>query len=111
MIRKNRQTLGILLMLVCVICLCMGQFIWKKYDGILPLLLGFAVYIVGALSMLVALGYGKLSVLQPINSLSIVLSAVLGVAFFQETLSPLRIIGMVVIMAGVIILTRGADQE
>ena len=107
---KKHQAYGILLMLVCVICLCMGQFIWKKYDGIIALVSGFIVYGIGALAMLVALGFGKLSVLQPINSLSIVLSAILGYFFFEEQLTPLRIIGIVIIMTGVIILTRGSEK-
>ena len=109
--KPERQTLGILLMLICVVCLCMGQFIWKRYEGIPALISGFLVYGAGALAMLVALRFGKLSVLQPINSLSIVLSAVLGVLFFQETLNPLRLIGMAVIMLGVVILTRGGTRE
>ena len=98
-------------MLLCVVCLCMGQFIWKRYEGLPALACGFLVYGIGALAMLVALRFGKLSVLQPINSLSIVLSAVLGVLFFQEHLSPLRIAGMVIIMVGVLILTRGGSKE
>ena len=109
--KTARQAVGIGLMLICVVCLCMGQFIWKKYDGPIALIGGFAIYGIGALSMLAALSFGKLSVLQPINSLSIVLSAVLGAVFFQEELTPLRIAGIAVIMTGVFVLTRGRDEE
>ena len=109
--KTGKQAIGILLMLLCVVCLCMGQFIWKKYEGIWALAGGFLIYGIGALAMLIALRFGKLSILQPINSLSIVLSAVLGVLFFQEHLSPLRIAGMVIIMVGVLILTRGGSKE
>ena len=41
--KPGSQTIGILLMLLCVVCLCMGQFIWKKYDGVIALAAGFVI--------------------------------------------------------------------
>ena len=103
----GKNKIGILLMLLCAVCLCTGQFIWKRYDGLLPLAAGFAVYGIGALSMLCAYRFGSLSVLQPINSISYVVSAVLGALYFQEQITLLRIIGIIVIMGGVILLAHG----
>ena len=98
---------GILLMLVCSCCLCAGQFIWKCWDGILPLLAGFAIYGAGALAMLAAYRFGSLSTLQPINSISYVISTILGYFAFQEQITVGKIVGILAIMAGVILLARG----
>lgn len=89
----------------------MGQFIWKRYDGLLPLIIGFGVYGLGALSMLCAYRFGCLSVLQPINSVSYVIAAVLGYIFFRETITVGKLAGIVAIMAGVFLLARGEVSE
>lgn len=108
MAEKGRCTgkLGVLLMLLCAICLSMGQFIWKCYDGLLSLIIGFGVYGLGALSMLCAYRFGNLSVLQPINSVSYVIAAVLGSIFFHEPITAGKAIGIIVIMIGVFLLAR-----
>ena len=98
-------------MLLCAVCLCLGQFIWKRYNGIAPLMAGFAVYGIGALAMLAAYRFGSLSVLQPVNSVSYVIAAVLGAVFFQEKVSFLRIAGILLIMAGVTVLASDKSGE
>lgn len=108
---KKTSYLGILLMLLCAICLSLGQFIWKCYDGILPLIIGFGIYGLGALSMLCAYRFGSLSVLQPINSVSYVIAAVLGNIFLNEAITPGKVFGIVFIMAGVFFLARGEVRE
>lgn len=104
--QEHMGSLGVLLMLICACCLCAGQFIWKCWDGILPLVSGFGVYGIGALAMLVAYRFGSLSTLQPINSVSYVLSAVLGLVVFDEAITVGKIIGILVIMTGVVLLTK-----
>lgn len=108
-IKETQKTsgLGIGLMLVCAVCLCMGQFIWKRYDGLVPMAVGFVIYGLGALAMLIAYRFGSLSVLQPINSVSYIISAILGAAFFQEAITLGRLLGILIIMAGVAFLARG----
>lgn len=108
---KKTNYLGILLMLLCAICLSLGQFIWKCYDGILPLIIGFGIYGLGALSMLCAYRFGSLSVLQPINSVSYVIAAVLGSIFLNEAITPGKVFGIVFIMTGVLFLARGEVTE
>lgn len=108
--KKNKtQTswIGVALMLSCAVCLSMGQFIWKCYDGLLPLIIGFGIYGLGALAMLCAYRFGSLSVLQPINSISYVIAIVLGSIFFNEIITVGKIIGIAAIMAGVFLLARG----
>lgn len=104
---KRTTKTGVILMLFCACCLCGGQFIWKRWDGILPLLAGFMVYGMGALAMLVAYRFGDLSTLQPINSVSYVVSAVLGYLAFQEPVTAGKVIGIIAIIAGVILLAKG----
>lgn len=104
--KRRTGMLGVLLMLLCAVCLCAGQFIWKCYSGGLPLITGFAIYGLGALAMLCAYRLGSVSALQPINSVSYVLAAVLGNAFFHEPISIGKAAGIVVIMAGVILLAQ-----
>lgn len=98
-------------MLFCAVCLSLGQFIWKRYDGLLPLVIGFGIYGLGALSMLCAYRFGSLSVLQPINSVSYVIAAVLGYIFFSEDITVGKLVGIGAIMAGVFLLARGEVSE
>lgn len=109
--KKQTAWIGILLMLICAVCLCTGQFIWKCYDGLIPLIVGFGIYGFGALSMLCAYRFGSLSVLQPINSVSYVIAAVLGSVFLHETITVGKVAGIILIMAGVIFLARGEVAE
>ena len=107
---KNKK--GILLMLVSSICACVGQLFWKLSAtyGILIMLLGFCFYGVGALVMLIAYRFGKLSVLQPMLSLNYVLSIVLGALILHESVTILKCIGVLIIIAGVILIA-GGDEE
>ena len=63
--QKNKK--GILLMLISSICVCVGQLLWKisAEKGFPIMLAGFCFYGLGALIMIIAYKYGKLSVLQP----------------------------------------------
>lgn len=88
----------------------MAAVIWKQYDTVLPLLLGFAIYGLGALSMMCAYRFGELSVLQPINSITYVISAILGAFCFQEPITIFKLTGIVIIMAGVIVLAGSSEK-
>jgi len=72
--------------------------------------LGFVFYGAGALIMIIAYKFGKLSVLQPILSLNYALSIVLGFVFLDETITALKVVGVLVIMSGVICIA-GGDEE
>lgn len=109
-IKKNRT--GILLMLLSSICVCVGQLLWKlsAEHGFITLLAGFCFYGVGALVMIVAYRFGKLSVLQPMLSLNYVLSILLAAIVLKEEISILKCVGVLVIIAGVIMIA-GGDEE
>lgn len=109
-IQKNKK--GILLMLVSSICVCVGQLFWKlsAESGIVIMLAGLCFYAVGALVMILAYRFGKLSVLQPMLSLNYVLSIFLAAAVLKEEITILKCVGVLVIIAGVIMIA-GGDEE
>ena len=109
-IQMNKK--GILLMLISSLCVCVGQLLWKLSSdkGIIVMLAGFLFYGAGALVMLVAYRFGKLSVLQPMLSLNYVLSIILAAVVLKESITILKCIGVIVIIAGVVLIA-GGDEE
>lgn len=99
-------------MLISSICVCVGQLLWKlsAKHGIIVMLAGFCVYGIGALIMIVAYKFGKLSVLQPMLSLNYVLSIALAALVLKEEITIPKCIGVMVIIAGVIMIA-GGDEE
>lgn len=108
--QKNNHVIGVSLMLICTACVCIGQLVWKVSDSIPGIFFGFVIYGIGALFMIYAYHYDDVSVLQPINSISYVVSAVLGALLFQETISPLKILALAVILLGVFVLAGGGRK-
>ncbi len=99
-LKKNKY--GIILMLFSSVLVCFGQYFWKKADGNLWILaLGFLLYGLGALFMLVAYKFGSLSVLQPILSLNYVFALLIGYFLLKETITVFDIIGISIIFVGV----------
>lgn len=109
-LKKNKK--GILLMIVSSICACVGQLFWKLsgMENIFYLLVGFALYGLGALVMLYAYKFGKLSVLQPILSLNYVLTIILAATVLHETITLLKVIGILIIMCGVFLIGGGDES-
>lgn len=108
-LKKNKK--GILLMMVSSVCVCFGQLFWKLSVslGILSLLFGFFLYGIGALVMVIAYKYGKLSVLQPVLSLNYVLTIILAITVLNEKITLLKTGGIIVIIIGVILIGGGDD--
>ena len=106
-IKKNKN--GILLMVLSSICVCFGQLLWKMSDdkGFIYLLLGFFLYGIGALIMLIAYKFGSLSVLQPMLSLNYIISLVIGHQILNEDIDLKRIIGITVVIIGVVFIAGG----
>ena len=93
------------------ICVCLGQLLWKlsnKY-GMITLILGFALYGIGAIIMVFAYRYGSLSVLQPILSLNYVFSIILAFVILHEKITLLKVIGVLIIIFGVILIAGGDE--
>ncbi len=103
---------GVLLMLSSSLCVCIGQLLWKisvNY-GIIYTLLGFVLYGIGALLMIVAYKYGKVSVLQPILSVNYVLSLFIAITVLGEKLTICKAIGALIITLGVCLIA-GSDKK
>ena len=100
------------MMIVSSICACVGQLLWKlsAVEGIMMMLAGFVLYGIGALVMIAAYRFGKLSVLQPILSLNYVLSIVLAALVLKEVVTIIKCIGVLVLIAGVVLIA-GGDEE
>lgn len=109
--KKNR--VGILLMVCSSIFVCFGQLLWKlSVDGsFFYLVLGFVLYGIGALAMIVAYRFGKVSILQPILSLNYILSIVLAATVLNETITLLKCVGVLIIFAGVLLIAGGDEVE
>ncbi len=113
-LKKNGK--GIALMLICSLCLCSSQLLWKtmgNYEmprSIIQLMIGFVICGGGGIAMVYAYRCGELSVIHPLNSASYVFSTILSVAVLHEPLVPLKVIGIAVVIVGVIFI-GGSDEE
>ena len=107
--RKNRK--GIVLMLFSSLFVCTGQLMWKMATekGIVWVLLGYGLYGIGALIMIIAYRFGSLSVLQPMLSLNYVLSMLLDVFILNETITVTKLAGVFIIITGVILIGGGDE--
>ncbi len=110
-LKRNRK--GIALMILSSICACIGQLFWKLAMGNSKMLfylgIGFFMYGIGAFVMLIAYRFGKLSVLQPMLSLNYIVTILLGAFVLNETITYLKMIGILVIMFGVILIGGGDE--
>lgn len=108
-IKSNKR--GIFLMIVSALLASFGQMFWKMYhtEGLWALLLGFVLYGGGALIMIVAYRFGKLSVLQPMLCLSYVFGIFIAVFILRETMSPLRLAGIITVIFGVVMIAGGDE--
>jgi len=69
-------------------------------------LVGVALYALSVVNWLVVLDRMALSVAYPLMSLGYILTLVIGVLVFKEPISASRVLGVVVIIAGVILISR-----
>jgi len=118
--RKLRRTL--VFVVVCSVVVSFAQLFLKKGMNIielslsglitnLPLILGVALYAVGAVLFIYALKHGNLSVVYPFISLSFVWVALLSLIFLGEVLVLLQGIGIFVIVVGVSFIGWGARND
>ena len=74
-------------------------------------LAGFALYFVGFLIWMTILKDTDLGRAYPLTSLMYVTTLLAAVFVFHEALTPLRVLGVVTIMAGVVILSSDQDSD
>jgi uncharacterized membrane protein len=93
-------------MILAALCTSFGQLFWKLSEAALNinLIIGFFLYFLGAVLMIAAFRFGKLSILHPLLSIGYVISSILGLVFLKESLSISSILGIAFIMAGVVLI-------
>ena len=74
----------------------------------LPLFTGYALYGVSTVMLVLALRHGELSLLYPVIALTFVWVTILSIMIFHDSMNPLKLVGIAVIVGGVAILGRGS---
>ena len=71
-----------------------------------PLVAGYSLYGISAVFLVLALRDGQLSILYPVISLTYVWVTFLSLLFFKESMNPWKLLGVLIIVAGVTVLGR-----
>ncbi len=71
-----------------------------------PLVAGYSLYGISTVLLVLALRDGELSILYPVISLTYVWVTLLSVYFFKEQISPLKLLGVMVVVIGVAVIGR-----
>lgn len=108
---QKTQIKGIIFIIVSALLTSFGQLSWKLGVGDKPLYLivGFILYGIGALTMILGLKYGELSVLHPLMCVGYIFALINGAVFLKEKVTALQLIGIAIIILGVVFITRGED--
>ncbi len=70
------------------------------------LILGLALYFIGAMLLVYALKFGELSMVYPFISLTFIWVFIIGVLMFQEVVSLFKLLGTLSIVLGVSLIGR-----
>lgn len=119
------QTKGILLALFCTLIVSIAQILLKKASVTFslapsqilqqfsnyPLVVGVALYIIGAFFFVKAFRLGDLSVIYPVMASGYVVVTILSVFFLQEVIVFQKWIGMAFITFGVILIGRSGGKQ
>jgi multidrug transporter EmrE-like cation transporter len=71
-----------------------------------PLVAGYSLYGISTVLLVLALRDGQLSILYPVISLTYVWVTFLSLFFFKESMNPWKLLGVLIIVAGVTVLGR-----
>lgn len=118
-----KRRLAIFIVLACTLLVAMAQYLIKlganrlSHAGLVAtaigiftiptLFAGYCLYGIFTVLFVYALRHGELSILYPLIALSYVWVTITGVVAFHEVMNPLRVTGLVVIVAGVAVLGWG----
>ncbi|MNC04356.1 4-amino-4-deoxy-L-arabinose-phosphoundecaprenol flippase subunit ArnF [compost metagenome] len=109
--KKTTKT-GITIMVLSAMVTSIGQASWKYSDGknFAFLSLGLGLYVIGAVLMILALRFGKLSALHPLLSVGYVFSVFIGIFILDETLSITQAMGIIIISVGAVLVGGGKSD-
>lgn len=121
-----KRRLAIVIVLCCTLLVAIGQYLIKlganqlSHAGLVgtligiftipPLFAGYCLYGVFTVLFVYALRHGELSILYPLIALGYVWVTITAVLAFHETMNPLKLIGLAVIVAGVAVLGWGGGK-
>ena len=74
------------------------------------LFIGFSLYGLSAALLVVALKYGELSILYPVIALTYVWVTGLSVLVYNESINPMKLLGLTAVVIGVAILGRSGKK-
>lgn len=108
-IKKNK--VGIVFIILSALLIASGQALWKlsSTEGVLYIVLGFIFYVLGAILMVVAFRYGRLSVLHPLLSTGYIFAIFIGAFVINEPLTISTITATIIILIGAIMVGGGED--
>jgi drug/metabolite transporter (DMT)-like permease len=122
---KRRQ--AIFIVLCCTLLVAVAQYLIKlganqlTHAGLAATLIGiftipalfsgYCLYGVFTVLFVYALRHGELSILYPLIALGYVWVTITAVVVFHETMNPLKVVGLVVIIAGVAVLGWGGGGK
>lgn len=99
------KKLGISLIVIAALFTAVGQLLWKLSSGHINinLILGCLLYGFGAIFMIIAFKFERVSLLHPFLSLGYVISIILGFLLLSEEISIPKLLGTLLIIIGVIL--------
>ena len=111
MLSLKKNKIGITIIIFSAICTAFGQYCWKVWEakGMLTLLIGFVLYGIGAVSMIIAFKFGSLSVLHPMMSIGYVCALFLGYFMLGEAITLTKVLGILLILLGVAFIGMGDE--
>jgi len=122
-----KRRMAITIVLACTLLVAIGQYLIKvganrlSHAGLLgtaigiftipQLFAGYCLYAVFTVMFVYALRHGELSILYPLISLGYVWVTITAVLAFHESMNPLKIVGLIVIIGGVAVLGWGGGGK
>jgi drug/metabolite transporter (DMT)-like permease len=122
-----KRRLAIFIVLACTLLVAIGQYLIKlganrlSHAGLMATMIGiftipqlfagYCLYAVFTVMFVYALRHGELSILYPLIALGYVWVTITAVLAFHETVTPLKLIGLLVIISGVAVLGWGGSGK
>lgn len=111
--KNNKMYLGIILILISAFLTSFGQLLWKIgcSGNLIVIFSGFILYGIGAILMIAAMKFGKLSIIHPMMCVGYIFGLINGRVFLNEHVSIVQVMGITVIILGVIFIAKGGDSN
>ncbi len=122
-----KRKLAVMIVLVCTLLVAIGQYLIKlganrlSHAGLVATMIGiitipqlfagYCLYALFTVMFVYALRHGELSILYPLIALGYVWVTITAVVAFHEQLNPMKITGLIIIMAGVGVLGWGGGGK